>query len=156
MGLEFRESDFSTLERFPLKWRWMLPESSDFPPEVYSSVRPLRSDAAQRVADEVLPLILPEGLEASAFRLVTEFVGTDEGQVARSLARIGRADEEVIVLWSRFLGVLTPWSLFRFRWKSFCHSAPGNVMITPVSGTWFLLYQPFNRFHAGVGRAPSS
>lgn len=150
--LEFRKHDFSPLERFPLKWRWMLREENDFPPEVYSSVRPLRSDAAQRVWDGVETLVSGEALTRERFDSTDPFSGDDEVGVVRTLSRIGRPDHEVVVLWSRFLGVKAPWSMFTFRWKAFCHSAPGNVIVTPVDESWLLLYQPFNRFHLGLGR----
>lgn len=154
--LEFRKHDFSPLERFPLKWRWMLREENDFPPEVYSSIRPLRSDVAQRVWDGVESLVSADTLEVSSFESTSSFAGEEETGVVKTLSKIGAPQEEVVVLWSRFLGVKAPWSMFTFRWQAFCHSAPGNVLVTPVNESWLLLYQPFNRFHVGLGRRVDS
>lgn len=151
--LEFRKYDFSPLERFPLKWRWMLREENDFPPEVYSGIHPLRSDAAQRVWDRVVPLVTADTLVASGFESTEAFAADEETPVVRTLSKIGAPHEDVVVLWSRFLGVKTSWSMFTFRWQAFCHSAPANVVVTPVNESWMLIYQPFNRFQVGLGRS---
>ncbi len=154
MSFAFRPTDFTPLERFPLKWRWMLPNAQDFPPEIYANVQPLRTDVAHRVASAIDYLVSGDGLQSAGFSEVRSFSAEASPAVARALSRVGRPEDEVVVLWSQYLAVLTRWSLFRFRWPAFCHSAPGQVLVVPVSRCWLLAYRPFDRFQLGVDVRP--
>ena len=126
-----------TIEEFPLAWRWTQPSHSVLPPEVLAGIRPLSPSEAARVC-AAAPV---EG--ASVLRHPAS-----EPEDVRGWLRSIQSDSQasVYVSWSKDLAVETSWDIFAEHWNDFCYPSSDDVTVTPVAGTWQLVYHHDEHF----------
>jgi len=133
---EFTPTDFTPVESHLEKWRF----DADVLPHV-RLLSPTKGRAIHTVlADYVSDRIY--ALSERYFADVEEFdASRDEAEVA-SWLRSHDADtgQDVLVSHgSRGVYVVT-WGLFYAHWSSFCMPASDDVVISPVSEAWILMY----------------
>lgn len=128
-----------TVQEFPLAWRWTQPSHSVLPPEVLGDIRPLSA------ADAALVSSAAPSRTASAVSHAAS--DTDTVEVSRWLRRV-QPDllARVYVSWNEELAVETSWGIFTEYWDDFCYPSSDDVTVTPVSGTWKLIYHHYEQF----------
>lgn len=131
---------FSTIETFPLYWRWSQPSHALFPLSVLATIRPLTSDAATS--------LYPEALRrypgcARVVSLINISAGDDapEAAVRVSLQQLPvGTPHDIIVHWGRTTAVLTTWETFVTYWDDFCYPGSDDVAVWDPDADWALCY----------------
>jgi len=140
------DADFTTMDAFPLRARFLAwhrgAELTDLAPRL----RPLRSGAATaltRAAEARLRTATP----AVTFR-------SDDAPfiVSERLRELPIAEATpIVVWWSSESALATEWNVFRERWGDFCYPAASDVCIWPADGAWILCYRRYEVFQFRAG-----
>ena len=136
-------SDLSSIDTFPLVWRWTQVSHAVLSDEEIASIEPLRVEKARELQK------LSRALEQNtALREVRE-INTDvlpEQDILTWLRHLPIIDDAVLVSWDEETGIRVPWSLFVRRWDDFCYPSSDDVSIIPLSDQWLLQYWHYGQF----------
>ena len=126
-----------TIQQFPLAWRWTQPSHSVLPGEVLARIRPLSPSEAARVRT---------AYPAQGASVVS--CSASESADVHGWLRTVQPDPQlsVYVSWSQDLAVQTTWDIFAEYWDDFCYPSSDDVTVTPVTGTWRLIYHHYEQF----------
>ena len=144
--IQIGTEDITSLDEFPLRWRWTDERHAHLGDEERARIRPLKPEAGSKV-----------------WRLATAFLGEEldldpsvyEG-VQRSpartkndsgfLTRLPAGRIPVVVSWDQHTAVLTDSELFVQRWDDFCYPSSDDVTVIPLDASWLLHYSHWEEF----------
>jgi hypothetical protein len=131
-----------TIYEFPLAWRWTQPSHAVLPAEVLAQIHPL-SAAEAALIDR----------RASRQRAPVVSCSTVKSELVTAWLRSVQPDlnARIYAAWSDQLAVATRWEVFTEYWDEFCYPSSDDVVVTPVSGTWHLVYHHFEQFDFSAG-----
>jgi hypothetical protein len=135
------DAEFTTLDDFPLRARFVARPSGVVPADLARRLKPLNSARAKSLAPEA-EARLAATTPATAFR------GDDApfivGERLRALGIAGSTP--IVVWWSTDAAMVTEWSVFLERWGDFCYPAAGDVCVWPSDDAWTLCYRRYEVF----------
>mgnify|MGYP001797139176 CR=1 FL=1 len=137
--IEFSSSDFSPLAEFPLLWRWTQATHHLLTSAIMSTLAPLASTAAVRVAREASRKCTARGITERELSFRAEAaIATAVGSRLDALA-IPR-DERIVLSWNSDVALVTRWDTFVDHWDAFCYPSSDDVTVMPLRGGWALCY----------------
>ncbi len=153
--LEIEESDYCSIDSFPLKWRWTDSRWNKLPDNKLSKIQPLTETKARELFQHSKQFYNFETwLAESLFENIEQINASGEvEEIQRWLfAHSPDSDQTVIVSWDERLAVLVEWKVFCEYWNDFCYPASDNIAIFPFSEEWTLLYMHEEYFTFGKRR----
>jgi hypothetical protein len=145
--MTLNESDFTSLEQFPLRWRFTDPRRSAIPPEALKRIRPLTASRA----NECAAAARVRGSEERTFGVT--FRSDDRPDDVRSRLRglPPAPGEEILVSWNSNTAVTSTWDVFVAYWDDFCYPSSDDVTVWPVDEGWTLCYRHYEIFQFTSG-----
>ena len=146
--IELAQSDFVSLEEFPLAWRFAPERVGEASSNWLSRVRPL---GQSRAADAAL--FARDSCGASREFTITLRSDDSPLVVQAALNALPPAPATRIVLsWDSRTAVATEWEVFVAHWGVFCYPASDDVTIMPLDGDWCLCYRHYEIFQFSAAR----
>jgi hypothetical protein len=146
-------SDFQSMDRFPLRWRWTDPKWNELPPERLSRILPLTASKAKEFYERGMAFFHALNLRRDLFSQISEHDDTasvDPATARRWLKSLPVAEgQSVLVLWDRETAALADWTTFCEYWDDFCYPM-SDVIVWPSTEDWVLHYRRDERFVFGV------
>ena len=151
--IEIAESDFSSIDSFPLKWRWTDSRWNKLPLADLNEIKPLIETKADELCQHSLQFCNQSGLKTSLFEQIEE-VNTslaEEEIIQQWLLNCSpNLNQSVIVSWDNNRAVLVNWKVFCKYWDDFCYPASDDVEIFPLTEEWMLSYSHSEYFIFGI------
>ena len=142
---DLRPSDFTTIDSFPLRWRWTQATHAILPPRALATIHPLTVAAATRLGPVAARLCSED-----KFNQPTQSLNTESLMVHDVAAWLGalpvKPDQLVIVSWANDTAVQTQWDTFVAYWDDFCYPSSDDVAVWTPSNEWVLCYRHYERF----------
>ena len=135
-------NDYTSLDEFPLGWRFTSQRLSRPAADVVSRLRPLGRDAAARAARTAGERDCDAIGEPRTFR-------SDDppGTVRTNLHALAIDPRtEIVLSWNPSTALRTDWETFVGHWDDFCYPAADNVDIRAPDGDWILRYHHYEVF----------
>jgi hypothetical protein len=140
--IELHEDDFRSLESFSQAGRWT--GRNLLPPTVLSGIRPLVPAKAREVFSETLLFDPDNRFLPGHYQIVEIETGNEDVQQVGDWLRqhIANLEEHVVVSWAwePEEAVATTGAIFCDYWDDFCYPSSDDVVITPLSQDWKLVY----------------
>ena len=150
--LRIEESDFRSMESFPLKWRWTDLRWNKLPDDALNAIQPLSESKTRELCQHSLAFEDQSGLIESLFE-TTARINTSGNELEIRQWLIDRSsdlNQTVVVTWDNELAALVKWEVFCEFWDDFCYPSSDDVMIFPLSGEWMLSYSHDEYFIYGA------
>ena len=132
----------TSLDKFPLKWRWTEKEYCILSDNELKQITPLAPSSAKVVWEKSLTFI-DKSKDFSAnpelFQVISTIDSKDIEKASNWLKKY-LVDSKVIVSWQPDTAVLTNTGLFIRNWDEFCYPASDDVTIYPEDESWVLHY----------------
>jgi hypothetical protein len=140
--INIEETDFRSIDSFPLKWRWTDSRWNKLPDDALNSVQPLSEGKSRELRQYSLAFSNQSGLIESLFDGVLRIDTSDDSPEIRQwlLELLPDLNQRVVVSWDNELAVLVSWRMFCEYWDEFCYPSSDDVAIFPLSGEWMLFY----------------
>lgn len=139
---DFDESDFTSLDAFPLRWRFVAPRRHGIPAAVLASIRPLTAARANQLA-------LTARSQCADERQFAVTVRSDDRPDAVR-ARLNELPptktDQILMSWDAETAVLCTWGVFVSYWDDFCYPSSDDVTVWPVDEQWTLCYRHYEIF----------
>ena len=132
----------TSLDKFPLKWRWTEKEYCILPKDELAQITPLESSSAKKVWDKTLTFIDKKSdfsANPEMFTVIDTINSTDIEKSSNWLKET-IPNSKVIVSWQPGTAVLTSTEIFIKYWDEFCYPASDDVTIYPEDESWVLHY----------------
>ena len=132
----------TTLDKFPLKWRWTEPQYCILSNEELSLIEPLSEESAKEVWEKSLSFISRDSdfsPNRELFKEICEIECNDENDIEIWLKQRIQA-EKVIVSWQPDTAVIVSSKLFIEHWEDFCYPSSDDVSIWPFDEKWVVHY----------------
>ncbi len=132
----------TSLDKFPLKWRWTEKEYCILSKEDLNQITPLAPTSAKSVWEKSLTFIdRREQFSANSelFQVISTFNSKDIEKASDWLKK-HLPNSKIIVSWQPGTAVLTNTELFIRNWDEFCYPASDDVTIYPEDESWVLHY----------------
>lgn len=160
MPINIEESDFRSLESFPLKWRWTDSRWNKLPEKALRSIRPLSERRTGELHLYSLEFLTQSGIveEENKEPLFENIIRVDassgeRAEIRRWLAeRSPESNQKAIVSWNDHLAVLVDWAIFCEFWNDFCYPSSDDAAVFPLSEKWMLFYSHDDYFVFGERR----
>lgn len=148
------QSDFGSLDEFPLRWRWTDPRWNELPDDALKAIQPFTDGKARELLQYSLGFSNASGLFESHFEHISRIDAPADSPVVHQwlLDRSQDKDQMVIVSWDHHHAALVRWDVFCEYWDDFCYPASDCVTIWPLSEKWALMYLHHGEFIFGVRR----
>jgi hypothetical protein len=148
---KIEESDFRSLDSFPLKWRWTDSRWNKLPDNALDAIQPLSESKSRELCQYSLEFSDQSGLIESSFEHIAQIdTSGDESEIRQWLLdRSSDLNQTVVVNWDNELAALVRWEVFCEYWDDFCYPSSDDVAIFPLSGEWFLFYSHSEYFMFG-------
>jgi len=148
---QIEDTDFRSLDSFPLKWRWDDFQWNRFPNEVLNTIRPLSESKARELCQYSLGCTNQSGLVESLFERISQIDTSEDSPAIRQWLLECSTDlnQAVAVSWDHDLAILVRWEVFCDYWKDFCYPSADDVAVFPLSGKWMLFYSHDEYFTFG-------
>lgn len=152
--VQIEESDFRSLDEFPLKWRWTEPRWNVLPADALKAIRPFSDEKARELLQDSLAFSNEAGLIESNFDSLSSIVAPTDSMEVRQwlLERSTDKHQKVIVSWDHNHAALVRWDVFCEYWDDFCYPASDCVTVWPLYEEWALIYLKHEEFIFGVRR----
>jgi hypothetical protein len=153
--LEIEETNFCSIDSFPLKWRWIDSRYNELPSNALSKIQPLVEIKARELFQHSKQFYNFEtGLAKSLFENIKQINASGEFDEIQHwlLACSSNSNQTVIVSWNNRFAALVEWKVFCEYWDDFCYPASDDVAIFPFSEEWALLYSHEEYFIFGNRR----
>jgi hypothetical protein len=147
--------EYSVLEEFPYKWRWIDPKYNVLPEHELKMIFPLAEKSSELLFYHALKYSqdweyrLSEDLFYDIVSIDAKVISDDadiEGIRTWLLNHLPKDNPEIFISWQPDTAVRTNVNLFVRYWDDFCY--PGDdVAIFPLSEEWVLLYWHEERFY---------
>ncbi len=132
----------TSLDKFPLKWRWTVKEYCILSDNELKQITPLAPSSAKVVWEKSLTFI-DKSKDFSAnpelFQVISTIDSKDIEKASNWLKKY-LVGSKVIVSWQPDTAVLTNTELFIRNWDEFCYPASDDVTIYPEDESWVLHY----------------
>ena len=144
----------TSLENFPLIWRWTDPKYIVLTEEELSQIQPLDKASAKIVWKQSLEFASNKNDFSPNEKIFNRVEGIDSQnyEVASSWLKEKIPDVEIIVTWQPEFAVITNSNLFIKYWDDFCYPASDDVSIWPENESWILHYWHEEKFWYGIKR----
>jgi hypothetical protein len=128
----------TTLDDFPLLWRWTQATHSVLPPDVLATIRALTPAAVDGQAAHAKAIWdAPRGPSVQHF----EAPADKAAEVRKHLESLGLPlTTPIIVYWAMGFAVQTIWETFATYWDDFCYPSSDDVVVWSLSAPWTLCY----------------
>lgn len=152
--INIEETDFRSIDSFPLKWRWTDSRWNKLPDETLNSIQPLSENKSRELCQYSLAFSNQSGLVESLFDRLSRIDISDDSPEIRQwlLDRSSDLKQTVAVSWDNELAALVSWRVFCEYWNDFCYPSSDDVAIFPLSGDWMLFYSHDEYFIYGEMR----
>jgi len=149
--LEIKETDFRSLDLFPLKWRWTDARWNKFPDDALNEIHPLTETKARELCQYSLQFNNQSGPIESLFEHIEQVDADAEmSAIQRWLITCSsNLNQTVIVSWNNRLAALVKWKVFCESWDDFSYPSSDDVAIFPLSEEWMLFYSHSEYFMFG-------
>jgi len=140
--IDIEESDFRSVDSFPLKWRWTDSRWNKLSDEALNSIRPLSESKSRELCQYSLRFSNQSGLIESLFENISWIAASEDSLEIRQwlLDRSSDLNQMVVVSWDNELAALVSWKVFCECWDDFCYPSSDDVAIFPLYGEWILFY----------------
>ena len=152
--IDIEESDFRSIDSFPLKWRWTDSRWNKLSNDALDFIQPLSESKSRELCQYSLRFSNHSGLIESLFEHISQIETSDESPEIRQwlLDRSSDLNQTVVVSWDNELAALASWRVFCEYWNDFCYPSSDDVAIFPLSGEWMLFYSHDEYFIYGEMR----
>lgn len=142
-----------SIREHPLAWRWT---DSQLPDDALAQMQSLEPQEAERLFERSLRLLGRDCLSPQVFPIVTRHSADVPAEVGCVWLREQQPDlsTRVYVTWERDTAIWTTWQVFTAHWDDFCYPLSDDVIVSPESESWALLYHHEQEFH--FGRRPAA
>jgi hypothetical protein len=149
--INIEESDFRSIDSFPLKWRWTDPRWNKLPDDALNSIQPLSESKSRALCQYSLAFSNQSGLIESLFDRVSRInTPGDSLEIRQWLLELSPdLNQTVVVSWDNELAALVSWRVFCEYWGDFCYPSSDDAAIFPLSGDWMLFYSHDEYFMFG-------
>lgn len=140
--INIEETDFRSIDSFPLKWRWTDSRWNKLPDDALNSIQPLSKSKAHGLCQYSLAFSNQSGLIESLFENILRMDASDDSSEIRQwlLDRSPELNQAIVVSWDNELAALVNWKVFCEYWDDFCYPSSDDATIFPLSGKWMLFY----------------
>ena len=141
-------NSFTSLDEFPLGWRFTPQRLARAAGEIASKLRPIAPESAAHLARVAAERAQQAEGEMHAFR------SDDSPAAVQVNLRALPVDPgtEIILSWNPSTALTTDWATFVAHWDDFCYPASDDVAIWAVGAEWTLRYHHYEVFQ--FWRAP--
>ena len=141
-NFEIGESDYESIDDFPLKWRWTDERWNVLPAMALQSIQPLKKAKAKELLHYSLTFSDINGLIPGLFVTEEQTDASVESEVVQTWLKLKGPEHnfKVVVSWTDELAVLVTWEVFCKYWDDFCYPGSDDVALFPLAGDWVLLY----------------
>lgn len=150
--MNFGKLKTSSLENFPLKWRWTDANYNVLPKDDLSFILPLNNDAAKIVDDVSNSCYSSENNNFTPcnekFEDI-ESIGCNNNESINDWLSNRMFGDNIVISWSPTMAVITLPKVFIKYWDDFCYPSSDDVSIWPESEEWVLHYTHSNLFWFG-------
>ena len=132
----------TTLDDFPLKWRWTDPNYCVLSAEELALIKPLEKDTANEAWQKSLLFISKEHdfkPNKELFKDIEEIQCSNEKEVEKWLKERIQS-EYIFVSWQPDVAVIVNSVLFIKYWSEFCYPSSDDVSIWPANEKWVVHY----------------
>ena len=156
--LAIADTDFRSLESFPLSWRWRHDSSSPIPADVRGVIRCLSESKATEFGGLVRPHVAADRFSSHDFSTVTSLDPTSDVAGSRSWLRSlpVSSSTTVVVSWDPDTALLIPWPAFVDYWDDFCYPSSDDLVVAPFDLRWLLAFWHFERFDFAECASPAA
>jgi len=132
----------TTIDEFPLKWRWTEKKYCLLSEEELSQITPLASLSAKEVWETSLTFTSDRNDFSPNYNLFTKIESIDATNVVgvRQWLKGKIPNCEIIVSWQPSIAVLTNAELFIKYWDEFCYASSDDVSIWQKNESWVIHY----------------
>ena len=132
----------TSIDKFPLKWRWTDEKYCLLSKDELSQITPLAPSSAKEVWEASLTFASGESdfsPNKELFTQIKSIEAIDDKEVRKWLSdKLPRC--EIIVSWQEDMAVLTNTDLFIQYWDDFCYGASDDVSVWPRDQSWVIHY----------------
>jgi hypothetical protein len=142
----------TSMDSFPLKWRWTDPKYCLMPEEDLNKILPLSKESAKIVWEKSLKFV-GEGNDFSPSPELSKEIDSVEAVDKESLSTWLKNKLEysqIIVSWQPDSAVITDTERFLMYWDDFCYPSSDDVSVWPENETWVLHYSHEEIFWYGI------
>ncbi|HEX8279700.1 MAG TPA: hypothetical protein VF540_13440 [Segetibacter sp.] len=140
--ISFEDSDFRSIDKLPIKWRWTDSRWNKLPDDALKSIQPLVETKASELCQYSLCFHNQSGLNESLFENIKQVDASGEASEIKQwlLGCSSNLNQKVIVSWNNENAVLVQWKVFCEFWDDFCYPSSDDVAIFPLTEEWMLFY----------------
>jgi hypothetical protein len=146
--IELHDSDFDSIDGFPLLWRWSDENHMVFVPQDLNLIRPLKPETSLKLHNKLLRVDQQNGLNCNLTNNLQEIYSNDDNDdtIQDWLIKLPVTETELILLsWTPEIAILTTWKLFTGRWSDFWYPSSDDLTVTSVSMDWVLAISHYGR-----------
>lgn len=130
------------LKDFPLLWRWTASSHVFIPQDALEQMMPIQREHAESLVEIEL---------ASAPTNRHVVADHTEADIQAWLLSQYPSEDDVVLVWSRELGLRLPWSIFCGYWSDFCYPSSDDVGIFTNSNDLLMRWHHDESFEYGYG-----
>ncbi len=147
--MNINEFDITSMEEFPLKWRWIDPNYCQMPKSDLNRIKPLTIESATIIGKKALSFSEDNSCSLSS-QLFENIVSaeTDQTNIVHWLQSKLKISK-IYISWNIDLAVITDVELFIRYWEHFCYPSSDDVSIWPFDESWVLSYCHYELFWYG-------
>ena|SRR2546427_803961 len=140
-----------TIREHPLAWRWTDSRYALLPDSTLAQIEPVESAEAQHLFQHSLRLLGRDCLSPELFESVMRRRADIPADAGCAWLREQQANlsVRVYVSWDQDIAVRTTWEVFSAHWDDFCYPSSDDVIVSPESESWALLYHHEQEFQFG-------
>jgi len=152
--LNIKETDFRTLDEFPLKWRWTDSRWNKLPKDALKTIQPFTDEKAFELLQYSLGFCNNTGLSEQYFANIFRIDASGDLLENKQwlLNHSSDKNQMVIVSWNHHHAVLVRRDIFCDYWNDFCYPASDDVTVWNLSEEWALMYLHDEEFVFGTRR----
>lgn len=151
--IELVEQDYIPLETFRLIWRWTDPRWNVLPQDALNDIRPLTESKAAEIHTRTLAFHPDTGFTPGRYELADQLETSDKNvaQVGNWLrSQVPELAESIVLSWNQEDALVTTAATFCDFWDDFCYPASDDIVISPLSEAWMLVWWHEEVFFFGV------
>lgn len=141
---EIKDSDFESLESFPLGWRWLDKKYADLPEEIIAQINPLKTEKAIEIYSKQSSLVekyFDQNDFFSESKNSLNFQSKDNIFVKNWLKqKISDVESQIYLSYEEKLSIRTTKEIFCDYWSDFCYPASDDIVISTDKIDWILIY----------------